>query len=762
MHLPRSALKLRQVTKNYSKNSPPITRCGKVLNTGIHDAKSIFKPQPPVDSLETLGPIIGSLRSKYESFEQNLAPELKSFIMKRKLTAFDWRVAGQDDWKDFTSVLNGEGEWERVTIPHYGEPLGPASTFYRTTFNVSEKDLENRALYLNFKGVDYKAHVFVNGTLAGSHEGFFAAFEFDISAIIQEGTNTLLVRVDNDNTCLGESQHHEFPNYDGDKIYAATNQGYDEPMSGWHHCPPGMGIYQDVILESRPNVHISDVFVRPLRSLDRAEIWIETISTHYSPQPIDLQVSLYGQNFSAEVIVDQSLGEALEAGRGVNFYKFELPMEESKLWTPETPWLYQAQVSLLRDDQVVDSRAQQFGMRWFEIDENCEPKGMPYLNGQKIRLRGANTMGHEQQCVMREDFGQLREDLLLAKAANMNFLRFTQRPVQKEIYEACDRLGLMAQTDLPLFAHLRRNQFSEAVRQSVEMERNVRAHPCCILVSYINEPFPEEWRKLSHRRLARTDLERFFKAASEAIHVENPDRAIKPVDGDYDPPTWGLPDNHSYTYWYHGHAIDAGKLHKGYWTKIKPGWNYGCGEFGAEGIDRLELLQKYCPADWLPDGPDDGGWTPERISKAQAWKMGPIFFDPPQSAQEWIDFSRKHQAHAMQRMTEAFRRDPRNVSCAIHLFIDAWPTGWMKTIVDVDRIPKPAYYAYRDALTPITLSLRTDRERYWGGETTDIELWLCNDTNRTNESVSAHRQLEELDGTVVHSESFEVNLLTRQ
>jgi hypothetical protein len=66
-------------------------------------------------------------------------------------------------------------------------------------------------------------------------------------------------------------------------------------------------------------------------------------------------------------------------------------------------------------------------------------------------------------------------------------------------------------------------------------------------------------------------------------------------------------------------------------------------------------------------------------------------------------------------MAEAFRRDNRMVSFAIHLFIDAFPSGWMKTIMDCDRNPKPAYFAYRDSLSPILASVRTDRLTYFSG-----------------------------------------------
>jgi hypothetical protein len=151
---------------------------------------------------------------------------------------------------------------------------------------------------------------------------------------------------------------------------------------------------------------------------------------------------------------------------------------------------------------------------------------------------------------MNGDFRQLINDILLAKICHMNFWRLTQRPVQDEVYEYCDRLGLMTQTDLPLFGVLRRNQFAEAVRQSGEMEKLVRNHPCNVVNTYINESFPNAQGK-GHRQLFRHELESFFQAATNVVWLQNPDRVIKPVDGNFYPPApTGLPDNHCYTCWY--------------------------------------------------------------------------------------------------------------------------------------------------------------------------------------------------------------------
>ena len=82
-----------------------------------------------------------------------------------------------------------------------------------------------------------------------------------------------------------------------------------------------------------------------------------------------------------------------------------------------------------------------------------------------------------------------------------------------------------------------------------------------------------------------------------------------------------------------------------------------------------------------------------------------MWFDTQSSLAEWVQVSQAHQNWIVRMMTEAFRRDARMNSIAIHLFIDAWPSGWMKTIVDCERRPKPSFFAYREALTETTEKL---------------------------------------------------------
>lgn len=740
----------------------------KLLPAEKSAAAAAFKPVAKLDTAEKLDAELARQRKRYQPFLRDLAPELPELRVSKRLEQFQWRLETAADRADFQHPLTGAGAWDDITVPHFSGPIGRAVSYYRTEFTVTRAMLEKGAVCVKFGAVDYKAHVFVNGHYLGSHEGFFAPFEVECLSAVREGSNTLLVKVENDavfmsNTAWGQNE-------EGDKMYAATNLGWDDPELGWWHCPPGFGIYQDVFIEARAPLYLSDLYVRPLPDEYRAEAWIEVSNRDRHNTPVSVEVSVFGQNFKQTVIrglrhtpgtrIIPGVGDlqkptdnqdvTLTMGSGANLIKVSLAMPDARLWDLESPWLYQLQVRLLdAGGKTVDTAKCQFGMRTFRQDNETKPRGRMFLNHREIKLRGANTMGFEQQDVFQHNLPQLVDDILLAKICNMNFLRLTQRPVQREVYEFADRLGLMTQTDLPLFGCIRYNKFAEAIRQAEEMERLIRGHACNIMISYINEPFPNASGK-PQRHLTRPDMQAFFEATDRAVRVLNPERVIKHVDGDYDPPSATLPDNHCYCGWYNGHGLPLGRLHRGYWMPVNRDWQYACGEFGAEGLDPAALMRRRYPKKWLPAA-DEAEWTPDVIQGAQTGKFHYMWFDTQHTLEDWVRESQRHQAWATRLFAERFRRDNRMVSFAIHLFIDAFPASWMKTIMDCERRPKPAFFAYRDALEPLTVSIRTDRWKFTAGESLPFEFWISNDTAQCSEKLKLRWQIEQ-DGKVVFSQ----------
>ncbi|MBQ3224207.1 MAG: hypothetical protein IJB42_00715, partial [Oscillospiraceae bacterium] len=704
------------------RNNEPIPFDKKVCELKKTD-EAPCKTEKRMDTKEELYEAVSLMREKYNEFLKNYAPELSSPNKRIYLREF---------------ILDGA---EKIALPHYGGPVGNAVKTYETEFELS--DFDEKAVYICFKGADYIAKVYINDVCVGMHEGFFSPFEFEITSAAKIGRNTLKIVLENDfiyrgDTVLSEVGHIlGLPRIEGDKLYAATGLGYDDPEVGWHHCPPGMGLYGDVFIDIRNKVNITDLYIRPLPEEDAAEAWIEIENTAHIAKKVIFNLSLYGKNFSETVFenleyVPVSDGYELSASYGKNVYKVRLPISDAKIWNSETPYLYELQVSAELSGELCDKGKVSFGMRSFTQDTQNTPKGMFYLNGEKIRLRGANTMGFEQNAVLDGDIEQLITDILIAKVCNMNYLRLTQRPVQDEVYEICDMLGMMTQTDLPLFSVMRRSKFCEGVRQAEEMIRMVRKHPCNIVVSYINEPYGNAAHKdRPHRHMIRSELEDFFRACDLVVHYNCPDCVIKHVDGDFEGPDHTeencMPDFHTYNLWYGG-SLPFGKMYRGYWAPTLPGWYYGCGEYGTEGLDPIDLMKRRYPQEWLKEP-----FNPDNVIGAQTGVQYAKFFDTPNSLEEWVFKSQAYQAFATKMATECLRRDPRMVSFAIHLFIDAWPAGWMKSIVDCERTPKPAYFEYTNALEPILVSLRSDRFTYFDDETVSIEAYVCNDTHEVSD-----------------------------
>lgn len=664
---------------------------------------------------------LARLHEVWKPFLANHAPGLGSVRQRQILSDFDWRLDNEPRPDRLPEALAGAGEWKQVEVPHYDGPIGRATSFYRSVFTIDAAPAGQRN-WLHFEGADYLAKVYLNGNYIGQHEGIVGWFEFDVTDYIIPGSeNELVVQLENDAIMMGNDMWDSKDA--GDKIYAATGPGWDDPETGWHHCPAGMGIYRKVYLETRPEVFIEDGWVRPLLSESMIELWLEVQSRAVLSEALSAKIKVFGKNFKATIMPELNVELRGKPGVGRNYYRVRLPLETDQLWSPETPWLHTLQVSIGEDTQAFD-----FGMREFRLDTYGEPKGQFSLNGKPVRLRGVNTMGHEQLSVMAGDMEQLLDDMLIYKMMGLNYIRFTQRPVDREVLELCDALGLMAQSDLPMFKNVRRNQFNEAVRQATELERFSRRHASVVVTSFINEPFPLIWHNALHRHLGKAELEAFFASATTAILQENPDRVIKPIDGDYDPPSAGLPDHHCYTLWYNGHMIPYGRLETGYWQPIKPGWNYACGEYGAEGLDPVDLMRRRYPAKWLPQTEDEEkNWTPHQIRKAQSGDVYHVFYDKPDTLEGWVEASQEFQAWTITSMTEAFRRDPRMISFALHLGIDAFPSGWMKTIVDCERRPKKGFFAFRDALAPVLPTLRAPRRFWWADERFEAELWVSND-----------------------------------
>lgn len=735
-----------------------------------------FQAMEKITTQAQLDAELQRMRVHYAPFMADLAPAMPA-RPSHELIEFDWRLADhKNPAPDLAAALAGTGEWKRVSIPHYEGPIGKAASYYRTEVVIDDTLLSRDALFLHFNGADYYADVYVNGRLIGSHEGVFDAFEFDIKPFVKPGKNIILIRVGNDGVPIGAAQPFSAKTFGsniefGPKLATCTGPGWNNPDRGWNCGPPGFGLWQRAWLEARSVVFINDIHVRPMLAANKAEVWVEVGDTAGGgSQESIIRYSLHGQNFQATLVEDTEAGATLQAGEvalfsspqrqsaaakppSVRLFKFTVPIPKDRLrvWEPDSPWLLQIQVGLVRDGKVKDQRKRQFGMRSFEQSATSIPKGRFYLNGRQIRLRGANMMGNIMQCVMRRDDDQLRDDILLAKIAHMNFFRMTQQPCQAEAYDCFDKLGLMVQTDLPLFHYIPATQKAETLRQAGAMLRHVRSHACNVMISYINEPMNGSRGGIA--RIPEREMVELFRQIDALIPGIHPDQVRKWVDGDYQNLSGAYSDHHCYNLWYWKHCLPFASQYRGAWTKTRAGWMHGCGEYGSEGMDSVPFMRKHYPAAWLAESADEK-WMPDRIPGCQSnrpqfhrWISGSQ--PPPATMNQWVEASRSHQQRATRLIVEALRRNPRMNSTALHLLIDAWPNGWLKSVMDYDRQAKPAYFEFRDAQSPLAVNLRP--ERFYGFAETSVKVgtWICNDTQEV--AVASLRYQLEVDGRIART-----------
>lgn len=666
------------------------------------------------------------LREKYASFlEDHSTPvHFDSFPLR----AFSYRKECEEDRKDFGRVLRGEGSWEEIRVPHYEGPVGVWNSFYRA--KIVAHPHPEKHLVLRFEAIDYRAEVYWNGRLVKNHEGFFSPFDADVTPYLKDGENILLIVVHNDITSSNNMSLDGQACY-GPKIYGCTGFGYDEPQLGWHHCPPGAGIVGEVSIEERGHAHVRDVYVDPDIRRARIVLRATVFQSDVSIGRCRLFARVEPSNFTGKEYPEFEIPlKPLQPYE--NYVEYALPLPGHRLWEPERPYLYALILTLKDEDGTVVERGKTFfGMREFRMDAHSKPnKGAFYLNGRRIMLRGTNEMGHLPRDVMEGKKDQLIEDILIAKEAGLNFFRMTQRPVFRKIYDACDRLGMLVQSDFPLFSYLKADSLGSALAQVDEMELLTRNHPSVILETFCNEALDKTVWGEEQYVMSRREMETFFQAAHRVVAIRNPSRVLKYNEGDYAPlkRTYGISDFHCYTFWYVSHCLPSGMMRKGWIPGIRKGWFSGCGEFGVEGLDSYELMKKYAPKEWLPSAIGEP-WSPSRIARAQTYALGSDFFPEQDDILSWIKASREYQAKAIKDYVDLirFRSDVIEES-AVHLLIDAWPMGWMKALVDVDRHPKPAYYAFREANRPVRIYLRRDQYSLYVGHKAVLEAYAFNDT----------------------------------
>lgn len=384
-----------------------------------------------------------------------------------------------------------------------GRTLGADNElWYQRDFEIPRKWNGQRIL-LHFGAVDWKTETWINGIKVGEHTGGFTPFSFDITNALQRGNNSLVVKVWDPT----------------DKGPQPRGKQVSKPHGIWY--TPVSGIWQTVWLEPVSSHYITNIKTTPDIDVNKVKIEIETNHIDYSDK---LEVKVFeGAHLAA-------------MGTSINGLPVEVSMPaDVKYWSPDSPFLYQMEISLIAKDKVVDKVKSYVAMRKYSTKRDENGIIRLQLNNKDLFQFGPLDQGWWPDGLYTAPSDEaLRYDIQKTKDFGFNMIRKHIKVEPARWYTHCDRLGVIVWQDMPSGdrnQEWQRKQYFEGTdpSRSAFSEETYRkewkeiidclySYPC--IGTWV--PFNEAWGQFKTREIAewtkKYDSTRLVNPASGGNH----------------------------------------------------------------------------------------------------------------------------------------------------------------------------------------------------------------------------------------------------
>jgi len=494
-----------------------------------------------------------------------------------------------NDWNFRFSHQVQKGTEVRVDLPHTWNAQDALSgkIDYKRGIGNYEKNLfirpewKGKRLFIRFEGVNNIADVFINRRHIGEHRGGYGAFIFEITGKVEYGKeNSILVRVNNGEQLDIMPLVGDFNFYGGiyrDVHLLITDETCISPLD---YASPGVRLIQDSVSHRYAKV--------------RAIVDLSNGSS--GNQEVELNVRL----LDGQRVVKEGTKNVNLSGNEVMQQELTFEIDQPHLWNGrQDPFLYQAEVTLFRNGQMVDRVTQPLGLRFYRIDSD---KGF-FLNGKHLPLKG--VCRHQD----RSEVGNAlrpqhhEEDAALMLEMGVNAVRLAHYPQATYFYDLMDKNGIIVWAeipfvgpggyndkgfvDLPAFRANGKEQLKELIRQHYN-------HPSICVWGLFNEL----------TELGDNPVE-YIKELNVLAHQEDTTRPTTSASnqmGDLNFITDAIAWNR-YDGWYGGTPADLGKwldrMHKDHPEICIAISEYGA---GASIYHQQDSLVKTVPTSW---------WHPE-------------------------------------------------------------------------------------------------------------------------------------------------------
>jgi beta-galactosidase/beta-glucuronidase len=369
---------------------------------------------------------------------------------------FDDSNAGLDaDW------ASGSHKFSRtITVPFcfeshlsgIGDPSFHPWIWYRRAVTVPEAWKGKRVL-LHFGAVDYRAMVWVNGRMAGRHEGGNVPFALDITPLLK-AANIITLRAEDPPT---------------DRSIPRGKQ-YWEPKSRGIFYTRTSGIWQTVWMEPVSDTHLERVRITP--SLDGAVRFEASIARPQSD--VEFHVSVrHGSEVVASAMT-RAAGSPSAATLAVN---------DPRLWTPQSPQLYDVVLELRRAGGVIDRVNSYFGFRSVSAEN-----GRILLNGRPIYFKTVLDQGYWPESILTPPSDEaIQYDIKMTKQMGFNGARKHQKIEDPRFLYWADRMGFLVSAEMANAQLFNEDYVARFTREWLEAVARDYNHPSIIIWAPINE-----------------------------------------------------------------------------------------------------------------------------------------------------------------------------------------------------------------------------------------------------------------------------------